>query len=274
MTVTDEMVSRAIEIVKEQRYASVRSLFRRLKGSSDVKEEDFYRELQKECAADNPVIGEVDEKSATEARLQSRVLYSKDWEKENPWPEGIGWKVGFDLYRRLIDRQPEREWGGLSDHRLLQKLEDMNFDHVIAGEILLHGEWRRCYRCCWKAFSGFYRDLKKNCRKYVEKEHKAAVEKLNTYFVTVLSNEFLNEKFMNDVESVDGEVIVLKKRKLTLGMFKKLAKNVMRVESADAKLMQLIESYRPSYSELEARYESIRKYLQRLGLYPQSDGHA
>lgn len=273
MTVTDEMVSRAIEIVKEQRYASVRSLFRRLKGSSDVKEEDFYRELQKECAADNPVIGEVDEKSATEARLQSRVLYSKDWENENQWPEGIGWKVGFDFYRRLIDRQPEHEWDILSDHDLLQQLEKMNFDHVIAAEAKYDGVRCHGYRYRWRYFSKFYRDPKK-CQKKVDEKHAKAVKDLNTDFITVLSNKFLNEKFMNDVESVDGEVIVLKKRKLTLGMFKKLAKNVMRVESADAKLMQLIKSYRPSYSELEARYESIRKYLQRLGLYPQSDGHA
>ena len=270
----ESIVLSAIDIIKKQNYASLRSLFRRLKDSSNIKkEEEFYHKLQDECSTANSVIGEIDEKNANNAILQPRVFYSKDWEKNIPWPQGIGQKIGFDLYRFIITKDMIVNNGGKKvGTALLGPLEGQNYDHVIAAKVQFNGVQCYDYEYCWGEFSKYYKKLEKDCEKIdIDKEYKSAVKKLNNELVTGLSSRFLNERFTGDV-AVGGQIIVLGGHKLTKAVLKKIASNVKNeIHSDNGQLIELISQFRRRFFELEKRYKSIKNYLQRLRMLPQPD---
>ena len=253
----EPIVSHAIDIINKQNYASLRSLFRRLKDSSNIDEEGFYHKLHDECSSANSVIGEIDGNNANKAILQPRVFYSKDWENNIPWPQGIGQKIGFDLYRFIITQDMIVNNGGrMIGTKLLGPLERQNYDHVIAAKVQFNGVQCYGYEYCWGEFSKYYKKLEKDCEKIdIDKEYKSAVKKLNNELVTDLSYSFSNEKFTEDVV-VGGQTIVPGGHRLTRAMLKKIASNVENeIQSDNDQLIELISQFRRRFFELEERYK-------------------
>ena len=147
-------VQQALKILNDQNYASFDSLCRLLGVNDNVSKDKFYEELQNECASACPSVGEVDRDSATTALLQPRkVFYSKTWVATVSWPQSIGMKIGYHLYRRILDNH----WNNYGANGLnFHLLNDNNFDNVIATGRLWNGSGY-----LWNDFSKLYKRLAK-----------------------------------------------------------------------------------------------------------------
>ena len=158
-------VPQAIEIVNRQNYASFYCLCRLLNVTEKTSEDEFYQELQNECVSASSSIGEIDESSASFAWLQPKVFYSRTWAATVIWPQNIGMKIGYHLYRRILDNN-WNNYGANARELNFHILNNNNFDNIIVwGELAIgNGYWWKEFAKCYDVFDR-YEALCEECRK-------------------------------------------------------------------------------------------------------------
>lgn len=152
-----------VEIIEEQHYIAFPVLCRVLGIGERVVQREFLKALQVECAHSNPRIGEVDENERNAALLQPKVsiFYSKNWAKIMPWPTVVGKKIGYDLYRRILNNNWNNYGAGRGVN--FRDLENSNLDQIIKMQMGYTG-----FRYVWEEFCKMYQeyDLQGLLKKY------------------------------------------------------------------------------------------------------------
>lgn len=103
----DPRMTRAIEVLNEQGYASVKMIGRRVFEQNFDKrrrmDRQFYNDLVAFCNDQGVPIGKLTSHECSQAFLEGDVFYSKKWAvcHLSERVTTVGWAIGLDLFRKI-----------------------------------------------------------------------------------------------------------------------------------------------------------------------------